>query len=567
MLTHLRIKELYLNPIIKIILLLFLFLLIISAINNICFFMFNKKTQTIQFQNSVEQLTKSIFKNTAPIKTKELNLKESPQWIKIIKDFLKLNSKEISYYAGFLSKQESELKLLSGWGDIKLHGAFLNNIKKKLSNQSKWLTNISNHQIFIYPLKNNNEFFFLALNKKNQIVGGNELFLTVFVTFMGSILLVIIFSWLIYAWFIPNIKETQEQIKKEIDYAKHINNILHNNWEAYSSKKTKKKHQLSSNLSEVSRIYKNFYKNFKDLTEQLEQITLYLGNQNNKVKDMSESLSEISVAVKSVSSHAQASVENSKTSEEDASKGGKVVTNIVRHMNKITHTVSKTASVIQELGKSSETIVDIINVIEDIADQTNLLALNAAIEAARAGQQGRGFGVVADQIRKLAEKTTQATKEIGATLSSIQKKTSRTVESMDEVIKEIDVGAGFAVQAGVSLRKIVSGAKRVTKMITKIAKATENQSENAYTNSHLTLELAQNAEVASNTSKSALSSIHHLEKQIDDLSKLMENFLNMWSENFLTEEIVSLGKETTKEILLRQQRLENIYYKNSLKTN
>ena len=162
MLTHLRIKELYLNPIIKIILLLFLFLLIISAINNICFFMFNKKTQTIQFQNSVEQLTKSIFKNTAPIKTKELNLKESPQWIKIIKDFLKLNSKEISYYAGFLSKQESELKLLSGWGDIKLHGAFLNNIKKKLSNQSKWLTNISNHQIFIYPLKNNNEFFFLA---------------------------------------------------------------------------------------------------------------------------------------------------------------------------------------------------------------------------------------------------------------------------------------------------------------------------------------------------------------------------------------------------------------------
>lgn len=130
----------------------------------------------------------------------------------------------------------------------------------------------------------------------------------------------------------------------------------------------------------------------------------------------------------------------------------------------------------EELGKSSDQIGHIIGVIDDIADQTNLLALNAAIEAARAGEQGRGFAVVADEVRKLAERTTTATKEIAQMIKSIQDETKLAVTAMEQGTKQVEEGVSSTAKAGESLQEIIRMSEQVGEMITHIATAATEQS-------------------------------------------------------------------------------------------
>src|SRR5437764_9882646 len=122
---------------------------------------------------------------------------------------------------------------------------------------------------------------------------------------------------------------------------------------------------------------------------------------------------------------------------EVARTGGETVEGTLTKMRAIATSVSGTARKVEELGRSSEQIGRIVSVIDDIADQTNLLALNAAIEAARAGEQGRGFAVVADEVRKLAERTTHATKEISEMIKKIQSETAGAVGAMEEGTREV----------------------------------------------------------------------------------------------------------------------------------
>ena len=196
--------------------------------------------------------------------------------------------------------------------------------------------------------------------------------------------------------------------------------------------------------------------------------------QTEGIKRLSETMG---ATLSTVILHAADALKMANLAVENAKKGGDVVNQTVKHMNAITITVANSAKIIRELGERSKGIGEIIRVIDDIADQTNLLALNAAIEAARAGEQGRGFAVVADEVRKLAERTTIATKEIAATIRSIQSETNSAVAAMDEGIKEVDKGAGLAVQGGVWLQKIVGGARKVAEMIQEIAKSSEQQNE------------------------------------------------------------------------------------------
>jgi methyl-accepting chemotaxis protein len=128
-------------------------------------------------------------------------------------------------------------------------------------------------------------------------------------------------------------------------------------------------------------------------------------------------------------------------------------------MRGIATAVTTTTKKMEDLGKSSDRIGRIIAVIDDIADQTNLLALNAAIEAARAGEQGRGFAVVADEVRKLAERTTTATKEIAQMIRTIQADIKSTLRAMEEGTVQVEDGVQSTVQAGDSLREIIHTAE------------------------------------------------------------------------------------------------------------
>jgi methyl-accepting chemotaxis protein len=145
-------------------------------------------------------------------------------------------------------------------------------------------------------------------------------------------------------------------------------------------------------------------------------------------------------------------------------------------MRSIAESVSSTAKKVDELGQSSDQIGRIIGVIDDIADQTNLLALNAAIEAARAGEQGRGFAVVADEVRKLAERTTKATKEIAEMMRTVQEETKVAVAAMEQGTKQVEEGVTTTSRAGDSLKQIIHMSEQVGEMITHIATAATEQS-------------------------------------------------------------------------------------------
>ena len=156
-------------------------------------------------------------------------------------------------------------------------------------------------------------------------------------------------------------------------------------------------------------------------------------------------------------------------------QGEKIVHDAAAEMSKISSSVQNSAEHIQTLGEQSAQISSIVGVIKEIADQTNLLALNAAIEAARAGEQGRGFAVVADEVRKLAERTTQSTQEIGNMIDSIQGGTGDAVRSMQEGGPRVQGGVALANQAGESMASIRDGAGRVIAAVSDITRALNEQ--------------------------------------------------------------------------------------------
>jgi methyl-accepting chemotaxis protein len=207
-----------------------------------------------------------------------------------------------------------------------------------------------------------------------------------------------------------------------------------------------------------------------------EELSSGAGEQSAQSAEASTAVGEMTGSIKENSQNAKVTLETAHQAKETAEQGGIVVQRTVDSMKNISLVVNRSAETVKTLGRSSDQIGEIISVIDDIADQTNLLALNAAIEAARAGEQGRGFAVVADEVRKLAERTTKATKEIAVMIKQIQSDTKEAVASMDEGTKKVSDGIELADHAGDSLLEIIKISQNVTDKVTQIATASEHQS-------------------------------------------------------------------------------------------
>jgi methyl-accepting chemotaxis protein len=207
--------------------------------------------------------------------------------------------------------------------------------------------------------------------------------------------------------------------------------------------------------------------------------------------------------------------ESSQHSSKLASEGASVIQATVDGMTRISERVKSTAVVIESLGIRSDQIGAIVGTIEDIADQTNLLALNAAIEAARAGEQGRGFAVVADEVRALAERTTRATREIGEMIKAIQKETKIAVQSMEEGVAEVARGTEDAAKSGDALQGILHQISEVTQQIHQIATAAEEQTAT-------TSEISSNMHKITETFSKVAKASHETTAETNNLNKLSE---------------------------------------------
>ena len=207
-----------------------------------------------------------------------------------------------------------------------------------------------------------------------------------------------------------------------------------------------------------------------------EDMATNMSQQDGRVAEISHAITEMSNAVSDVAQQAAHASTTSNRAGEAAKSGGDIVSQTIQGMGTINDAVNASASSVTELGKRSEQIGEIVAVINEIAEQTNLLALNAAIEAARAGEHGRGFAVVADEVRKLADRTTEATQEIGDSIRAIQGETSDAVHRMEVGADQVNEGVDLAEKAGASLKLIVDSTGEVAGMIHAIASATEEQS-------------------------------------------------------------------------------------------
>ena len=282
--------------------------------------------------------------------------------------------------------------------------------------------------------------------------------------------------------------------------------------------------QFSHLISEVNASSEQVNQTANGLSTAAGQVAQGSRLQSEQAAAAANSVELLNAAFKEIAATSVDIVSAANNARELSSRGNKVVSSAVQGIEKVAKTVSESAVSISDLGQRSKQIGQILSVIKDIADQTNLLALNAAIEAARAGEQGRGFAVVADEVRKLAERTTSATAEISTMVGAIQKDTQQAVETMRQSSDDVRDGVALANEAGKALKDIRESVEHVVNMIGQIANSTRNQSEASESLTATVEEIARMAVETRSANEHAVSASEEMATRSHGLRSIISRF-------------------------------------------
>lgn len=285
--------------------------------------------------------------------------------------------------------------------------------------------------------------------------------------------------------------------------------------------------KLNDIISVVKESSQNVASGSTELASATEELSVTMQDQAAQVTSVASATEEISVSSNEVLQALQEANAQTANADQLTTEGKAKLMSSVNEVLAIKDKVQKLGNTIGNLSASSEEIGNIINVINDIADQTNLLALNAAIEAARAGEHGRGFAVVADEVRKLAERTQSATKEIESIISSLQSETANANKDMQEATQKVEEGAETIKQTEEIFEQIVSSVEAIHTTNDIITGSIEEQ-VTAITN------INDNAQVISAGIEQSSSAVHEITKTVNDLQQQADN-LHLLVDKFKTK--------------------------------
>ncbi len=292
-------------------------------------------------------------------------------------------------------------------------------------------------------------------------------------------------------------------------------------------------HKMITNLTAMIRDLRDNTRSLvsaaTEISSASEQMAAGAQNQSDQASQVSTAVEEMTVTIVESSKNANEAKDMAEHASETSQKGRGVVDETISGLERIAQSSRESGDIVNELAAASDRIGQIIGVIDDIADQTNLLALNAAIEAARAGEQGRGFAVVADEVRKLAERTGTATGEITEMIKGIQNDSGRAVSSMEEAGNLVENGKSLADQAGINLHEISDLSQRVKDMIIQIATASDEQSAAAE-------QISKNIEHISSVTKETATGAQQSAAAAEELNRQAERMQQMISKFVVTDE-------------------------------
>jgi methyl-accepting chemotaxis protein len=273
-----------------------------------------------------------------------------------------------------------------------------------------------------------------------------------------------------------------------------------------------------------------------ELSRAIDQIARGAQEQSHAIQDTTTMVDRMAAAIARVSKSSQVIVLSAGQAEEAARSGAKAVDDTIQGMNGIRETVSNSARSVKELGEYSDQIGKIVETIDDIAEQTNLLALNAAIEAARAGEHGKGFAVVADEVRKLAERSARATKEITHIIKTVQTATLEAVTAMEKGAREVEDGSNLSAEAGRALKDILRAVQESNEQIHGIARAVGEMES-------LSTEVARSIESVSAVVEENTAATEQMAASANQMASSITSVAATSEENAASVEEVSAGTE------------------------